>query len=171
MVHVQRYKRVPLIGLTVTILSLVALAIWPASMPTWVVLVLLALVGSGLGSLFPISTVCLQNAVPHAQMGIATGAANFFRALFSALVVAVLGAIVLGGLGGTAGASMERLMRAASANELAMAFRFVFIACALVVAFGMAFTIALEERPLKGPPNPNAGEPTGPATPIPIDLH
>jgi hypothetical protein len=34
----------------------------------------------------------------------------------------------------------------------------------------MAFTIALEERPLKGPSNPNAGEPTGPATPIP-DLH
>jgi MFS family permease len=166
----QRYKRVPYVGLTLAIVSLAALAIWPASLPTWGVLVLLFIVGSGLGSLFPISTVCLQNAVPHAQMGIATGAANFFRALFSALVVAVLGAIVLGGLGGTAGASMETLMRAASAHELAMAFRFVFIACALVVAFGMAFTIALEERPLKGPSNPNAGEPTGPATPIP-DLH
>ncbi|HEX3442734.1 MAG TPA: MDR family MFS transporter [Pseudolabrys sp.] len=170
MVHMQRYKRVPYVGLTLAIVSLAALAIWPASLPTWGVLVLLFIVGSGLGSLFPISTVCLQNAVPHAQMGIATGAANFFRALFSALVVAVLGAIVLGGLGGTAGASMETLMRAASAHELANAFRFVFIACALVVAFGMAFTIALEERPLKGPSNPNAGEPTGPATPIP-DLH
>jgi MFS family permease len=170
MVYMQHYKRVPLIGLTVTILALAVLAIWPASLPTWVVLVLLAVIGSGLGSLFPVSTVCLQNAVPHAQMGIATGAANFFRALLSALVVAVLGAIVLGGLGGTAGASMEMLMRSASANELAIAFRFVFIACALVVAFGMAFTIALEERPLKGPSNPNAGEPTGPATPIP-DLH
>jgi EmrB/QacA subfamily drug resistance transporter len=170
MVHMQRYKRVPYVGLTLAILSLVVLAIWPASLPTWTVLGLLFIVGSGLGSLFPISTVCLQNAVPHAQMGIATGAANFFRALFSALVVAVLGAIVLGGLGGTAGASMETLMRAASAHELATAFRFVFVACALVVAFAMAFTIALEERPLKGPSNPNAGEPTAPATPIP-DLH
>jgi EmrB/QacA subfamily drug resistance transporter len=170
MVHVQRYKRVPYIGLTVAILSLLALAIWPASLPTWGVLVLLAVVGSGLGSLFPVSTVCLQNAVPHTQMGIATGAANFFRALFSALVVAVLGAIVLGGLGGEAGASMEMLMRAASAHELAMAFRLVFLAGALVVAFGLAFTIALEERPLRGPSNPNAGEPTAPATPIP-DLH
>jgi EmrB/QacA subfamily drug resistance transporter len=170
MMHMQHYKRVPLAGLTLAILALLALAIWPASLPTWGVLTLLFIVGSGLGSLFPISTVCLQNAVPHGQMGIATGAANFFRALFSALVVAVLGAIVLGGLGGTAGASMETLMRAASAHELAVAFRFVFIACALVVAFAMAFTIALEERPLKGPSNPNAGEPTAPATPIP-DMH
>jgi hypothetical protein len=65
---------------------------------------------------------------------------------------------------------MEMLMRAASAHELAMAFRLVFLAGALVVAFGLAFTIALEERPLRGPSNPNAGEPTAPATPIP-DLH
>jgi EmrB/QacA subfamily drug resistance transporter len=170
MVHVQRYKRVPYIGLVVAILSLLVLAIWPASLPIWGVLVMLALVGSGLGSLFPVSTVCLQNAVPHTQMGIATGAANFFRALLSALVVAVLGAIVLGGLGGEAGASMETLMRAASAHELAMAFRLVFLAGALIVSFGLAFVIALEERPLRGPTNPNAGEPTAPATPIP-DLH
>jgi EmrB/QacA subfamily drug resistance transporter len=170
MMHMQHYKRVPLIGLTLAIISLLVLAVWPASLPTWVVLTVLFVLGSGLGSLFPISTVCLQNAVPHAQMGIATGAANFFRALFSALVVAVLGAIVLGGLGGEAGASMETLMRAASSHDLATAFRFVFLAGALVVSFAMAFTIALEERPLRGPTNPNAGEPTAPATPIP-DLH
>ena len=114
MVHVARYKRMPLAGLTIAILALAALAIWPAAMPTWGVLVLLAIIGSGLGSVFPISTVCMQNAVARHQMGVATGAANFFRALFSALVVAVLGAIVLGGLGGGAGMSLEMLARAAS---------------------------------------------------------
>jgi hypothetical protein len=124
-------------------------------------------VGLGLGTVFPVSTVCLQNAVPRSQMGIATGAANFFRALFSSLVVAVLGAIVLGGLGGEAGTAVETLARSASAHELAIAFRFVFLACALVLAFGMAFLIALEERPLKGPPTPSAEQPTAPATPIP----
>jgi EmrB/QacA subfamily drug resistance transporter len=171
MVHVMRYKRMPLAGLTIAILSLAALAIWPAAMPTWGVLALLAIIGSGLGSVFPISTVCMQNAVARHQMGVATGAANFFRALFSALVVAVLGAIVLGGLGGGAGMSLEMLARAASGAELAYAFRFVFMACALVLAFGMSFVIAMEERVLKGPAKSTAeaGAPSAPATPIPSE--
>jgi len=120
---------------------------------------------------FPVSTVCMQNAVSRSQMGIATGAANFFRALFSALVVAVLGAIVLGGLGGVAGMSVEMLARTASAPELAYAFRFVFLACALVLSFGMAFLIAMEERPLRGPSTHSeaAKAPTAPATPIPAE--
>ncbi len=86
------------------------------------------MVGIGLGTVFPISTVCMQNAVSRAHVGIATGAANFFRSLFSALVVAVLGAIVLGGLGGGTGVSVEMLARTASAAELAFTFRFVFMA-------------------------------------------
>lgn len=156
MMHVERYKRASLIGLAVAILALLPLAIAPGTIPIWVVLVLLTLVGAGLGTVFPVSTVCLQNAVSRSQMGIATGAANFFRSLFSALVVAVLGAIVLGGLGGVTGMSMEMLARAASAHELSFAFRFVFLACALVLTFGMAFLIAMEERPLKGPPSASA---------------
>jgi len=171
MMHVAHYKRMPLVGLLLTILSLAALAIWPAAMPTALVLLLLAVIGAGLGTLFPVSTVCMQNAVTQHQMGIATGAANFFRALFSALVVAVLGAIVLGGLGGVTGMSVEMLARTASAGELSFAFRFVFMACALVVAFGMAFLISMEERVLKGPstPSPAAAAPSGPATPIPAE--
>jgi EmrB/QacA subfamily drug resistance transporter len=171
MTHVNHYKRMPLAGLTIAILSLGPLAIWPGSMPIVLVLLLLTLIGAGLGTVFPVSTVCLQNAVTRTQMGIATGAANFFRALFSALIVAVLGAIVLGGLGGVTGMSVEMLARAASAGELSYAFRFVFLACALVLAFGMAFLIALEERPLKGPTAPSAGAtaPTAPATPIPAE--
>jgi EmrB/QacA subfamily drug resistance transporter len=169
MMHVEHYKRMPLIGLGVSILALGPLAIWPAEMSMVLVLVLLTLVGSGLGTVFPISTVCMQNAVARTQMGVATGAANFFRALFSALVVAILGAIVLGGLGGVTGMSVEMLARQASAHELSFAFRFVFMACALVLAFGMAFLIAMEQKPLKGPPTPAAEAPTAPATPIPAE--
>jgi EmrB/QacA subfamily drug resistance transporter len=167
LMHMTHYKRLPLAGLLLSILALAALAIWPASIPT--ALVLLLLIGSGLGTLFPISTVCMQNAVTQHQMGVATGAANFFRSLFAALVVAVLGAIVLGGLGGVTGVSLDVLARAASAPELAYAFRFVFMACALVIAFGMAFLIAMEERVLQGPTPSPAAEATGPATPIPAE--
>jgi EmrB/QacA subfamily drug resistance transporter len=171
MTHLTHYKRTPLIGLTCAILALAALSIWPAEMPIALVLVLLAVVGAGLGTIFPISTVCMQNAVTQHQMGIATGAANFFRALFSALVVALLGAIVLGGLGGVTGVSVETLARTASQHSLAHAFRFVFMACALVLSFSMTFLIAMEERVLRGPAmnSPAAGAPSAPATPIPAE--
>ena len=92
--------------------------------------------------------------------------------MFSAVVVAILGSIVLGGLGGGTGEAMELLARTASAGVLAQTFRFVFIACALVLAFGMSFLIAMEERVLRGPAteSPAAGAPTAPATPIPSEL-
>ena len=67
------------------------------------------------------------------------------------MVVALLGAIVLGGVGGATGVSVETLARTASGADLAQAFRFVFMAAALVLAFGLAFMIAMEERPLRGP--------------------
>jgi EmrB/QacA subfamily drug resistance transporter len=170
MVHVRHYKRLALVGMLVALIGLGALAIWPVSMPITLVLVLYLVIGSGIGAVFPVSTVAMQNAVPQSQMGITTGAANFFRALFSSLVVAILGAIVLGGLGGVTGVSIEMLARSASSAELNFAFRFVFLACALVLGFGMAFLIAMEEKPLRGPgPSASAEAPTAPATPIPAE--
>ena len=170
MVHLLRYKRMALIGIAAAILALGVLAIWPMSLPIAAVLLLLFIIGSGMGAVFPVSTVAMQNAVPHAQMGITTGAANFFRALFSSLVVALLGAIVLGGLGGVTGMSIEMLARAASSDTLGFAFRFVFLACMLVLSFGLAFLIAMEEKPLRGPsPSPSAEAPSAPATPIPAE--
>jgi MFS family permease len=169
MARLTHYKRIGLIGIAAGMLALLALAVSPAAIPIAAVLVLLGVLGAGLGAVFPISTVCLQNAVAQTQMGVATGAANFFRALTSALVVAILGAIVLGGLGGGTGTAVETLMRAASADALVDAFRYVFVACVLVLAFGMAFLIAMEERPLRGPATraAEAGTPSAPATPIP----
>jgi MFS family permease len=168
MSRITHYKRMPLIGLPIGILSLGALAIWPAAMPMPLVLLLLFIIGMAFGSVFPISTVCMQNAVARHYVGVATGSANFFRALISALVVAVLGAIVLGGLGGGTGEALETLARVAPGDTLAHAFRFVFLTCGLVLAFALAFMVAMEERPLKGPPAPPAATaPQAPATPIP----
>jgi EmrB/QacA subfamily drug resistance transporter len=168
MTRAVHYKRLPLAGLALALAGLVALAVWPTTMPFALVLVVLFAIGGGLGTVFPVSTVCMQNAVAHAQMGIATGAANFFRALFSALVVAILGAIVLGGLGGATGMSVDALAHAASQAELAHAFRFVFLTAALVLSVGLAFLIALDERPLRGP-GPSAAAEIEAASVIPVE--
>jgi hypothetical protein len=101
----------------------------------------------------------MQNAVARSHVGVATGAANFFRALMSALVVAVLGAIVLGGLGGAAGSAVEDLVRVAPAATVAAAFRYVFAAAALVAVASLVFLTAMEERPLRGPASADAPEP------------
>lgn len=166
MVHVDNYKRMPLAGLSISIVSLLILSAWPAQLPIPVIVVLLAMIGLGIGCLFPVSTVGTQNAVSRAQMGIATGTLNFFRSLASALIVALFGAIVLGGIGGGTGVSVEVLARTASGDDLATVFRFVFLAGALVIGFGLAFTIAMEQKPLRGPSAKEQTTPDGPGVPV-----
>ena len=93
-----------------------ALVLWPA-MPLGWAIVATGLIGFGVGTVFPIATVSIQNAVARHEVGTATGAMNFFRALASALVVAIMGAILLAGLGVTperGGVGIE-LMAAAAA--------------------------------------------------------
>jgi EmrB/QacA subfamily drug resistance transporter len=165
MVVVEHYKRMGLAGIVLAIVSLGALAIWPTGLPIAGTLALLALVGFGFGAVFPITTVGMQNAVSRAHMGIATGSMNFFRSLGAALVVALLSAIVIGGIGGKGGVSVEALARTASEPELAYAFRFVFLTAMLVLCFGLAFLIGMEEKQLKGPAK--AVPPTqSPTTPV-----
>ena len=65
--------------------------------------------------------------------------------------MALLGAIVLGGIGASGGISVEALARTASEPALAYAFRFVFLAAMLILCFGLAFLIGMEEKPLRGP--------------------
>ncbi len=52
--------------------------------------VLLFVIGIGLGTIFPVTTVTVQNAVPPHQLGTATAALNFFRSLGGAILVAAV---------------------------------------------------------------------------------
>jgi hypothetical protein len=89
------------------------------------------------------------------QVGTATGAMNFFRALASTLAVAVLGAILLAGLGVTPerGAAVERLIESAGGVgvDLAGVFRLVFVAADIFIGLALLAVLAMEERPLRGP--------------------
>jgi hypothetical protein len=80
---------------------------------------------------------------------------NFFRALASALVVAVMGAIVLAGLGVTPerGTGVEVVAQTAGAAgvDVAEVFRWVFAAALAVSIVGFVAVLRLEERPLRGP--------------------
>ena len=155
MMHRQHYKWVPISFLAVGIAALLALA-WYPRMPVLDVVIALAIVGIAIGSVYPVGTVSVQNAVSRHQVGTAMGAMNFFRALGSAFLVAIMGAIVLAGFGAAPqrGAGTAKLVAAASGlhGDLSTVFSWVFVAAAVSLALGLVSLVMMEERPLRGSP-------------------
>jgi EmrB/QacA subfamily drug resistance transporter len=153
MARVIHYKMPSLYGLGAAILALVLLAAFPLSLPMAAIIVLLGITGVGLGTVFSLTTVCIQNAVVPHQTGIATASMNFFRSLGSSIFVAGLGAIVLSGLGLNGGSeiSLDSTVFdvAREAGQLTAPFRWLFVASALVLTMAFVCLCAMEERPLR----------------------
>jgi len=162
MMHLTHYKLSPYLGMTLATLATASLVVWP-DMPVMWAVIATAVVGYGVGSVFPIATVCVQNAVWRHEVGIATGALNFFRQLTSALAVAIMGAILLAGLGFAperGGTGVEVLAADAGAFGLDVAgvFQWVFAAALVFSLIAFIALVLMEERPLHGaremPPSP-----------------
>jgi EmrB/QacA subfamily drug resistance transporter len=146
------YKRTPVIGLFVASVGMAVLAFGP-SLTLWPLEVVLLITGTGMGTIFPVTTVAMQNAVPLHQLGTATASFNFFRSLGSAIFVALFGAIFISslGLGGQSIGSLEQLVSAAAAHGTAIgpAFRNVFAAAVVAMAIGFVFVLLMKELPLR----------------------
>jgi EmrB/QacA subfamily drug resistance transporter len=152
MIHTAHYKRFSILMMGAATLATAALAFFPV-MPLWGVIAVMCLVGLGTGSSYPVVTVSIQNAVSHAQVGIAMGAMNFFRQLASTLVVAIMGAIMLAHLGAApqrgASPALVAVATTASSAELTQMFRWIFIVATAVSALCVLALILMEERPLR----------------------
>lgn len=166
MLYWKHYKRAPVIGLVCALAALV-FVIWRPDLPLTYVVAILCVVGTAVGLVFPVTTVSIQNAVPHYQVGVAMGALNFFRSLASAFVVAVMGAILLAGLGVAperAGrtVSVVTTVSAAAGSDVAFVFRWVFLSAFLILAASLLALVLMEERPLRSSTVP-ADPPAPPA--------
>jgi EmrB/QacA subfamily drug resistance transporter len=153
MLYTEHYKRVPIVLLILGAAAVGLLAFDPL-MPIWGVVVVLCCVGLGAGSSYPTVTVSIQNAVAHHQVGIAMGTMNFFRALASAFVVAVMGAIMMAGLGaapqrGAASSTVVTAAVGATADQLVRTFSLIFAVAAGFLLIGIVALIMMEERPLR----------------------
>jgi len=73
MVQLTHYMRVPIVGLFLAIAALLVLAHDPAGHSIMSVVLLLFVLGCGLGPMYPMSTILMQNAVKPHQLGTATG--------------------------------------------------------------------------------------------------
>ncbi len=167
----RRYKRIPVAALSVAIAALAVLAAnFHPSFASAVAVLVLA--GAGLGPMYPVTTVLIQNAVPPHQIGVATGTLNFFRLLGGTIVVAGFGAILLGsGADGlpSPGPLSQRLSHGltgavlsappGAAADVSAVFAWVFAAACGCLAAALIALLAVEERPLRGP-DPSARKAT-----------
>jgi EmrB/QacA subfamily drug resistance transporter len=149
-VRIRHYMRVPMLGLVVAVAALAILAANPAGRSLAEVVGLLFILGLGLGPMYPVSTIVMQNTVKPHQLGTATGTLNFFRTLGGAIVVAGFGAIVLGGVAdGSPAMTLDKLM--AGHGDLGPAFHWVFLAAAACLSISFLCLFGVEEQPLHGP--------------------
>ncbi len=145
MVYVTHYKRTPLVGLTLAFVVTCVMIAHPAGLSPYLIAPLLGLVSVGLGTVFSVSTISIQNAVPLHQLGTGLAVMNLFRQLGGALMVAIFGSIVLGG--GHAGAEGATAV-AHDPAALAASFQLVFLLVAGGIILAFAALLRMEERPL-----------------------
>lgn len=149
MARLKNYKLPALVGSAASTVCLAIMATLPAGASYGLQIVLLAVASMGMGTVFPLSTVAIQNAVPAHQLGTVTGAANFFRSLGGALFVAVLGAVLLGTIGGGEAGDVNALTANAEPGLLLHAFHLVFGTAAVVSLLGTLCVFAMRQLPLR----------------------
>lgn len=92
--RVGKYKAVAFAGLMLLAVGLYLLTTVSGDSELLVIGKLL-IVGGGLGLLMPVYTLAVQNAVPHAMVGVATSTTQFFRSIGGTLGAALFGSIML----------------------------------------------------------------------------
>jgi EmrB/QacA subfamily drug resistance transporter len=172
MARTGRYKRFPIVGLalmTIALGLLSALSGDPSQLTTGIGLVVF---GLGFGMVTQVLVVAVQNSVDRRELGVATAATGFFRALGGAVGAAVLGAV----FAAAAGTGVTDPGAHAAPSEVVDGVQAVFLVAAPLAALGLLVVLALPERPLAarpaqgprpgaGAPPPHAGQrPTVPAT-------
>ena len=151
MVKLTHYRRIPAAGLVAAMAGSALLAFFAPTMPFAAIEAVLALISVGVGTLLPVTTVAVQNAVAPHELGTATAAMSFFRQLGGALMVAALGAILLGG-SSLAGAVLDlnAIAQAAGAGEkLSTAFQWMFAGAFAGFALALLPLLFMEEKPFR----------------------
>ena len=151
MPHLTRYKAPGLIGLAFAAAASAFLALGLKGLSLGALDALLTTISVGVGTTLPISTVSLQNAVERRNLGSATAVMQFSRQIGCALIVALLGALVMGA--GAAALEVEAASPQAI-EALRDAFRQVFAATTIFVGISLFFLARMEEKPLRSAPGP-----------------
>src|SRR6266851_7760887 len=150
--RVRRYKRLPMIMLALATAAAATLGVCADTITPLTFELLLIAIGAGFGPVPSFTAVAMQNVVARHQLGISVGAMNFSRNLFATMLIAVFGAIVLGGA-----AAGQSLGSAIGAGNPAQAFSRVFFAAAASLSVALVAIAIMEEKPLQTGAERDAG--------------
>jgi EmrB/QacA subfamily drug resistance transporter len=139
----ERYKTVPLLGMTLAIGSVLVLAWRAENMTLFEFEALLVLIGIGFGCMPPLAATALQNNVSIHTYGSAVATMQFSRNLFATMLVAVFGVLILTGTGTGAGAASQYSVDG---------FVRVFLAVAASFTVSLVAMWLLAEKPLEARP-------------------
>jgi EmrB/QacA subfamily drug resistance transporter len=133
-----RYKIYPVIGAVLTGVSMGFISRADQSTGSLALIAPLVVAGAGIGFFVQVSLLAGQNAAPYKDLGVATGALNFFKSIGGALGAALFGALLTAGLGhGTADQA-----RTVHAFQTVFFWTIPFMGAALVAS------LAMKEKPL-----------------------
>jgi len=93
--HIGRYKAFAIVGFGLSVVGFGVLATFGPSTPLVALGGCLALLGVGVGMIFPTLTLSYQSAVEFSQLGVATSLNQFCRSMGSTLGSAVFGSILI----------------------------------------------------------------------------
>lgn len=145
------YRRSAVLGLAASTLCLAVLAVYSGRLHLAVVEVLILVVGIGLGSNFPITTVSVQNAVDVRDLGAATGVLQFLRSLGSAIGIASLGAAAaVSGIAANLGLRGAATIHPAATVADGASFAPIFVLSAIGALIGLCCLMLVEDKPLRG---------------------
>lgn len=166
-----RYKRMPMIGLSLAALALNLLATMTSTTPHLAIGGYLTILGYGIGLSLPVMLVSVQNAAEPRDMGAATSAVNFFRSLGGSFGAATLWSVLIIALnyqlasgagahltensyallqgGPDAIARLAPDVRAIILPALSNAFHVVFATAAGLTLLSLLIAATLNERPLR----------------------
>lgn len=94
----QRYKILPIIGLSIAALGLGMLTQVSPDFPAPLLWLAIFMLGLGMGTIFPVVTTAVQMAVPRELLGTATASGLMFREIGAAISIALSGAIFTTGI-------------------------------------------------------------------------
>jgi EmrB/QacA subfamily drug resistance transporter len=155
----------PIFGLSVSTIALLALAAIVPTAPTWLVLCLIVVIASGLGTVMPACQIIVQDTAGARSLGSATASVSVSRSFGGALGSALAGmllflmlvgdgsafASVLARVGDVGAASLDAMPaadRLALRHRVNDAFRVLFLILAGITAFGAAMAFSIPKRRL-----------------------
>jgi predicted MFS family arabinose efflux permease len=144
-----RYRHYPPIGLGAMALALIGLAAVAGEESRAATSVVLAVFGLGFGLVTQVLMVAVQNAVERRELGTATGATSFFRALGGSVGAAALGAVFAAQSGTSVSGRVVGRVDPALAANIADAVQTVFLVAVPIAVVGLLVVLRLPARELR----------------------